>query len=92
MVSIWKIPAATSLKISWHAVDRPPLPRTVGPASSCAQLHNSLGDGNAPQGGMEVVLYDHYTDAAPTPDPALDPEPALVPDLALDPENAVLDP
>jgi hypothetical protein len=54
-------------------------------------LHNSLGDGNAPQGGMEVVLIP-LPDAAPTPDPALDPEPALVPDLALDPENAVLDP
>ena len=53
VVSIWKIPAATSLKISWHAVDRPPLPRTVGPASSCAQLHNSLGGGNDPQGEME---------------------------------------
>jgi hypothetical protein len=44
-------------------------------------LHNSLGGGNDPQGGMEVVLM-----AAPTPDPA------LVPDVALDPEDAVLDP
>ena len=60
-------------------------------APSRAQLHNSLGDGNASQGGMEVVLIP-LPDAAPTPDPALDPEPALVPDLALDPENAVLDP
>jgi hypothetical protein len=60
-------------------------------APSRAQLHNSLGDGNAPQGRMEVVLIP-LPDAAPIPDPALDPDPALVPDLALDPENAVLDP
>ena len=60
-------------------------------APSRAQLHNSLGDGNAPQGGMEVVLIP-LPDAAPTPDPALDPDVALDPDLALDPENAVLDP
>ena len=70
---------------------RPPSVSAASIAPSRAQLHNSLGDGNAPQGGMEVVLIP-LPDAAPTPDPALDPEPALVPDLALDPENAVLDP
>ena len=31
-------------------------------------------------------------EAAPTPDPALDPLAALVPEVALDPEDAVLDP
>ena len=68
-------------------------PQSLRPLSrpSRAQLHISLGDGNAPQGGVEVVFIP-LPDAAPTPDPALDPEPALVPDLALDPENAVLDP
>ena len=66
-------------------------PAPVGPASSCAQLHNSLGGGNDPQGGVEVVLIP-LPDAAPTPAPALDPDAALDPDLALDPENAVLDP
>ena len=55
------------------------------------QLHNSLGGGNAPQGGMEVVLIP-LLETAPTPEPALGPEAALVPDVALDPENAVLDP
>ena len=60
-------------------------------ARSFCQLHNSLGGGNAPQGGMEVVLIP-LLETAPTPDPALDPDVALDPDLALDPENAVLDP
>jgi len=50
-----------------------------------------LGGGNAPQGGIEVVLIP-LLETAPTPDPALDPEAALVPDVTLDPENAVPDP
>jgi hypothetical protein len=50
-----------------------------------------LGGGNAPQGGIEVVLIPPL-ETAPTPAPALDPDVALDPDLALDPENAVLDP
>ena len=54
-------------------------------------MHNSLGGGNAPQGGIEVVLIP-LLETAPTPDPALDPEAALVPDVTLDPENAVPDP
>jgi hypothetical protein len=36
------------------------------------QLHNSLGGGYDPQGGTEVVLIP-LPDAAPIPDPALDP-------------------
>ena len=53
-------------------------------------MHNSLGGGNPPQAGMEVVLIP-LLETAPTPAPALDPEAALVPDVALDPTNAVLD-
>jgi hypothetical protein len=55
------------------------------------QLHNSLGGGNDPQGGTEVVLIP-LLETAPTPDPALDPDVPLDLDVALDPENAVLDP
>ena len=55
-------------------------------------MHNSLGGGNDPQGGVEAVLLIPLLEAAPTPAPALDPEAALVPDVALDPEDAVLDP
>ena len=60
-------------------------------ARSFYQLHNSLGGGNAPQAGTEVVLIP-LLETAPTPEPAPDPEAAFVPDVALDPENAVLDP
>ena len=61
-------------------------------------MHNSLGGGNDPQIGTEVLRALLVKDPPVTPDPALDPDPvlgplaALVPDVALDPENAVLDP
>ena len=67
----------------------PEQPFPLVKARSFCQLHNSLGGGNAPQGGMEVVLVP-LLETAPPPDPALDPEAALIPDVALDPENAVL--
>jgi len=54
-------------------------------------LRNSLGGGNAPQAGTELVLIP-LLETARTPDPALDLEAALAPDIVLDPENAVLDP
>ena len=50
------------------------------------QLHNSLGGGNAPQGGTEVVLVPLLVKDPPlTPDPALTPAPELDVDALLDP-------
>jgi hypothetical protein len=78
----------------------PPLPTTFGPsrrrttpASSCAQLHNSLGGGNDPQGWMEEVLLVPLLEKVPpvTPDPALYADPVLDPAVALDPD-VVVDP
>ena len=54
-------------------------------------MHNSLGGGNDPQIGTEVLRALLVKDPPVTPDPALDPDPVLA-DVALDPENAVLDP
>ena len=53
-------------------------------ALSICQLHNSLGAGNAPQGGTEVLLVLEK-DPPLTPDPALNPDPVLDPDAVLDP-------
>jgi hypothetical protein len=56
------------------------------PRSKFCQLHNSLGGGNAPQGGTEVVLVPPLEKDPPlTPDPALTPAPVLDRDAVLDP-------
>ena len=55
-------------------------------SSKLCQLHNSLGGGNAPQGGTEVVLVLLLEKDPPlTPDPALTPAPVLDRDGVLDP-------